>query len=390
MRLSADLRESLRLEEQLTCVLEAAREDVGLDRLHIWAAAPEGDRLIHIAESGASREDGLSLAGMHIPLPDAGAMAEVYRSKVPLVVDEAHPLPSRLRLKLLYSKIKALRTKAFVVVPIIGGGRPLGLLVGDNKYSRSRLPVDKLHLLPVFALHIGTAVELQTRDRTLAEVLDQQAATSEILRAISSSPTDLQRVLDALTETAARLCRANDAAIQRVDGDAFKVVAHYGSIPALSGSERISLQRDTLNGRAILDRCVVHVPDVLAEPNDEFGTAKDIAARLGYRACLVVPMLWEGKGVGSIILRRIEAFPFSDRQIELLKTFADQAVIAIENTRLFNELQERNRDLTESLEQQTATSEILRVISQSPRDVQPVFEAIATNARKLCRAREGG
>src|SRR5262249_53171065 len=136
-------------------------------------------------------------------------------------------------------------------------------------------------------------------------------------------------------------------------------------------------------------QCVVHVPDVLAESDAEFGTAKEIAVRCGYRACLAVPMLREGKSVGSIIMRRTEARPFSNRQIDLLKTIADQAVIAIENTRLFNELEKRNRDLTESLEQQTATSEILRVISQSQRDVQPVFETIAANARKLCRATTG-
>src|SRR5262245_58313090 len=130
----------------------------------------------------------------------------------------------------------------------------------------------------------------------------------------------------------------------------------------------------------MLDQCVFHIPDLLAEPDVEFGAAKDIARRLGYRACLAVPMLREGKVVGSFSMRRTEALPFSDKQIDLLKTFADQAVIAIENTRSFTELQER-------LEQQTATSEILRVISQSQRDVQPVFETIATSARELCSAK---
>src|SRR5262249_10298660 len=151
---------------------------------------------------------------------------------------------------------------------------------------------------------------------------------------------------------------------------------------ALPGNERVLLLRDSVNGRAMLDRCVVHVPDVLAEPDAEFGAAKDIARRLGYRACLAVPMLREGKVVGSFAMRRTEALPFSDKQIELLKPLADQAVIAIENMRLFTELQER-------LEQQTATSEILRVISQSQSDVRPVFEAVAVNARKLCRGNTG-
>ena len=141
-------------------MLEAAREVLAVDRVHVWAAAPEADRLIHIASSGLSAEDRLSLGErMEIPLAEAGAMAKAYRGKTSIVVDETHPLPPKSRLKPPYSAIKALRTNSFVIVPIVARGRSLGLLVADNKYRRSPLPVDRLHLLPIFALHLATAVD---------------------------------------------------------------------------------------------------------------------------------------------------------------------------------------------------------------------------------------
>jgi GAF domain-containing protein len=175
-------------------VLEAAREVVAVDRLLVWAVAPEADRLVHVTSSGLSKEDRRSLGErLEIPLAQAGSMARAYREKMSLVVDEAHPLPGKFRLKPPYSAIKALRTKSFVVVPILARGRLLGLLVADNKYRRTPLAIDKLHLLPNFALHIATAVdnasvrgELQAFEQNLAEAVEQQTATSEILRVISS------------------------------------------------------------------------------------------------------------------------------------------------------------------------------------------------------------
>jgi two-component system NtrC family sensor kinase len=222
-------------------------------------------------------------------------------------------------------------------------------------------------------------VEIEALKLRLAQAEERESATSEILRTISSSPTELKSVLDAVAESASRLCNANDATIFRVEGDALWTAAHYGSIPVLAVDERFPIRRDIVTGRAILERRTFHVADVPAEPDSEWGGSKAFAARLGYRTFLAAPMLRHGKAIGVIALRRVDAQPFSEKQIKLLETFADQAVIAIENTRLFTELQER-------LEQQTATSEILRVISQSLRDVQPVFQAIAANARSLCEA----
>ncbi len=220
-------------------------------------------------------------------------------------------------------------------------------------------------------------------EKRLAEALEQQTATAEILRVISSSPTDLQPVLDAVAQSAARLCEAEDASIYRVRGEFQQLVAHHGPVGHADDTVLMRIGRDMTTGRAVLDRRTIQVPD-LATADDEFPRVAPLARRFGHHTTLAVPLLREGVGAGAILIRRREIRPFTDRQIDLLQTFADQAVIAIENVRLFQELQERNRELTEALDQQTTTAEILRVISGSPTDVQPVFETIAKNAMRLC------
>jgi signal transduction histidine kinase len=227
--------------------------------------------------------------------------------------------------------------------------------------------------------------KVEERTRELSEALEQQTATAEILRVISGSPTDIQPVLDAVAERAARLCDAWDGMILLLDGDALQVTAHHGPIDVPLGM-RVPINRATVGGRVVVDRQTVHVKD-LTEAAD-FPGGMELARRHGNRTTLGTPLLREGVPIGVILIRRTEARSFSEKQIALLQTFADQAVIAIENVRLFNEIQERTRELELSLEEVRALSEVSRAVSSSL-DLGQVLHEIAEQATKLCEADAG-
>jgi GAF domain-containing protein/CheY-like chemotaxis protein len=228
-------------------------------------------------------------------------------------------------------------------------------------------------------------------ERTLSEALQQQTATADVLKVISRSTFDLQAVLENLLESAVRLCGADRGFVYRQDGDFYRVAASCGHSPEwLATIEPYPIHKDrtSATGRAVLDRRVVHIHDILADP--EYRWAEDLRSREEmHRTILAVPMLRQGAIIGVIVIRRTRVRPFTDKQIELATTFADQAVIAIENVRLFDEVQARTRDLSEALEQQTATAEVLQVISGSSGELEPVFQAMLKNATKLCDASYG-
>ena len=273
-----------------------------------------------------------------------------------------------------------------LAVPLLHAGEAIGV-IGLARDTVGPFSSQQIEMLQTFAAQAVIAIEnvrlfkeLQVRNAGLTEALEQQTATAEILKVISSSPTDIQPVLDAVAESAARLCDAQDAVILRADGESLQTVAHHGQIPAPTESVPI---RGTRSGRSMVERRTIQVADA-QEDADEFPESTGYARRFGFRTHLNVPLVREGLGIGAIVIRRTEVRPFTQAQVDLLQTFADQAVIAIENVRLFTELRARNHDLTEALAQQTATSDILRVISRSHDNVQPVFDTIAESAVKLC------
>jgi two-component system, NtrC family, sensor kinase len=275
-------------------------------------------------------------------------------------------------------------------VPMLREGIPIGVIVLTR--SQARPFTDKqIELATTFADQAAIAIEnvrlfdeVQAKTRDLSEALVYQTGSGNILKVIASSPTDVGPVLKAIVDSARELCEAYDAVVVLKEGDDLRFSAHHGPIPLKF--EKLPINRSWVTGRAVVDKVPVHVHDLLSPEGDQFPLTRERLQQEGHRTVLSVPMLRESECIGAIVLRRLEVHPFSEKQIVLLQTFANQAVIAIGNVRLFDEVQAKTRDLSEALVYQTGSGNILKVIASSPTDVGPVLKAIVESACELCDA----
>jgi len=269
--------------------------------------------------------------------------------------------------------------RSLLGVPLIRSGQIVGVIVLRRKRVEAFSPA-QVSLVEAFAGQAVIAMENARLFNETNEALERQTAISGILRVIASSPTDVQPVLDAIAESTRRFCAAEDVVVADAENGVSRVRAHVGPMPPPQGP--FAVDRTTVTTRSMVDRMTVHVADIQAEAA-EYPVGSAQARLTGQHTTMATPLLREGKAIGAILLRRAEVRPFSDKQIDLLRTFADQAAIAIENVRLFNET-------NEALDRQTAIAEILQVISRSPTDIQPVLDTIAASAATYCGAEDAG
>jgi GAF domain-containing protein/CheY-like chemotaxis protein len=364
------------LQRVLTTLIDTAARLC--EASHAFLFRPEGDVFRLAVAHGASPAFEAHIAAIRIRPERGYLIGRVVLERRPVQILDALADPD-------YRQAESQRLggyRTMLGTPMISGDAVVGVIVVWRQEVRA-FNDKQIELLKTFADQAAIAIENVRLFNETKEALDRQTATAEVLKVISASPTDVQPVLEAVAERAGLLCHAEGSRVWLAADGQLRAMTSYGrGYEGGSIGDVLPIRRSSVGGRAFLERRCVHVEDVLPLIDTEYPDVRELQARNGFRTVLGVPMLRDGESIGVISLLRNRVQPFAPAEIGLLQTFADQAVIAIENTRLFNETQE-------ALEQQTATAEVLKVISASPTDVQPVFDAIAERARVLCGADYG-
>ena len=360
------------LEALVSSAVRLCHADTGIIRLR------QGDIYPVAATVGFTQEERDHFAGYSVKADRGSVFGRAILERRSIHVPDllADRDLNRDRLK---DFAKAVKIRSGLGVPLLRAGTTIGVFT-LQRWKRQPYTKKQIELVETFANQAVIAIEnsrlldeVQAKTRDLTEALTYQSGSANILSVIASSPTEVGPVLKAIVRSACELCEANDAIVALKDGDDLLFQEQHGSIPVVWARKPIS--RQWTAGRAVAECRPVHVHDLSAE-GDEFPEGLEIALRDHVRTVLSVPLLRENESIGAILLRRREVNPFTDKHIALLQTFADQAVIAIENARLFNETRE-------ALERQTATADVLKVIASSPSDLQPVFDAIAERSNEL-------